>query len=214
MDWVELMQRIVHGGGTHLPADSIAWDRFYLDYRDAKPELRKEIDDAFLACSRSDDVEVLDAVISHCHDATSAFALPVLFRLLEERGAFLAQHTASGGQHSLLARVLNAMGAQAGEQKARVLEALLAWAPRAGPLHRGVGSFVGTLGPEALAALVAVLPEGAHGAGLAEAGSELHRDESVWARALIVSAGWPLPLREALLRGGQQHAEFMASLGR
>lgn len=107
-DWSARIELLAHGGGVWTPADSGPWDGFYRDYRDATPETRQAIDQAFIACNASNDVEVIDAVINHCFAAPMDVAM-LLFRLLDERRDFLGGHFAIGYDRPLLVKLLDAI---------------------------------------------------------------------------------------------------------
>lgn len=210
--WVSRIEDTAH---DRLPwnskADCSPWDGFYRDYVDAAAECRQTIDQAFLTCLDSDDLRVLDAAVSHMHSLPPTEAVAQLQRLLTRRNTFLLAQADSGSQPKVLARVLNVMAACACAAGVAshpgVRDAILAWAPRAGPLQSGVGTFFGGLGPQAVDALVSVLPDGVDNSRmLVDAGYELHRNPDVWQQAIKVAETWPVVMGAAMLRGGAEHA--------
>lgn len=213
-EWIALIEDTAHGRVSwNSKADCSPWDSFYSDYRAAAVDIRQEIDDAFLACLDSPDPRVVQEALVHPF-MSAPVAATRLLRLLDERSEFLLAHDDPGSDQNLLARSLNALAAcgETGRMDSplrdQVRDAILQWAPTAGPLGGGIGTFFGDLGPEAADALAAVLPPGLdHSRLLKDVGYELHRSPERWARALELSAQWPTPLRDALQQGGAAHAE-------
>ena len=153
----------------------------------------------------------MDEAILHAHHLPGLVAATRLLQLLEQRNAFLLAHQYRDSDQSLLACVLNTLASCAVscsiDFQLQVRDSILHWVPKAGRLSSVVGTFFGDLGPEAVDALAAVLPTEIDSTPpLMDAGYELHRSPERWKRIMELADQWPPALREALQRGGANHA--------
>jgi hypothetical protein len=211
-EWITLIADTAHDRvAWNSKADCSPWDSFYSEYRDATVEQRHEVDQAFLESLDSEDPRVVDVAVTHAHCPPAPVAVTRLLRLLLERSTYLLAHTRTGSEQSLLCAVLDVLASRAEsagiDAQLQVRHTILQWAPVAGPFQSGVGTFFGGLGPEAVDALVAVLPNNVDNARmLADAGYELHRSPERWSHALAIADKWSQRHREALQRGGADHA--------